>query len=137
MGRGRKPAGPGLVDKVDGSESARLRLRVILETMTGDLSVEEACQKLAISEAMFYKLRSQFLQDSVGLLEPRKPGRKKREVDPSESRIQELENQVKELTLEAEIARVRTEIAVTMPHLLKNEMKKAKKNCGRKRKQNP
>jgi len=128
MTRGRKPGGPALADKVDGSESARLRLRVILETMSGDLSVEDACKRLAISEAMFYKLRSQFLQDAVGLLEPRKPGRKKQEPDPAEAQVRELEAKVKELTLEVDIARVRTEIAVTMPHLLKKDVAKAKKN---------
>ncbi len=134
MARGRKPAGPKMVDKLDASDSARHRLRVILETISGEKSAEEACQELAISEAMFYRLRSEFLQSAVGLLEPKTPGRKKRKKDPVESRIKELEGQLKELSFEAEAARIRTEIALTMPHLLKEEVRRAKKNSGSKKK---
>jgi flagellar motor switch protein FliM len=128
MTRGRKPAGPRLVEKLDASDSARQRLRVILETISGEKPVDQACRELSISEAMFYKLRGQFLQESVELLEPRTPGRKKQEVNPMQARVKELEGTVKELTLDAEAARIQTEIALTMPHLFTDEVRKAKKN---------
>ena len=34
--RGRRPAGPEIVERLPGSEQARLRLRVVLETLAGE-----------------------------------------------------------------------------------------------------
>src|SRR5205085_1816850 len=41
--RGRRPAGPNYVNSLQGSELARERLRIILQTVAGQLSVQEAC----------------------------------------------------------------------------------------------
>src|SRR5262249_52110517 len=41
--RGRTPSGPECVEQLPGSDKARQRVRVILETMTGALRVQEAC----------------------------------------------------------------------------------------------
>ena len=48
MSRGRPPEGPGLVEKQEGSEPAKERLRVILETITGSKTVREACGELGM-----------------------------------------------------------------------------------------
>jgi transposase-like protein len=127
MARGRKPSGAKLVEGLEGSEAARQRLQVVLKTLAGEMSVADACQTLGLSEAGFYKLRAQFLQDAVGLLEPKKPGRKPKEVGPEQQRIQELEAEKKDLVRQLDASMLRTEIALVMPHLLKGELAQAKK----------
>jgi len=119
--------GSKLVEGLDASEAARQRFQVILQTLNGKMAVTEACEVLGVSEAGFYKLRGQFMQDAVGLLEPKKPGRKPREVSPQEQQIQDLEAEVKHLTRELDAAFIRTEIALTMPHLMKDRVAQVKK----------
>ncbi len=41
--RGRYPSGPEFVDKLDGSPEAKERLKVLLETIAGQLRVGDAC----------------------------------------------------------------------------------------------
>jgi transposase-like protein len=127
MARGRKPMGPKLVEGLDASEAARHRLRVILETITGEVSVPEACEKLSVSEAGFHKLRSQFMQDAVGLLEPKKRGRKPKETSPEEQKLLAAETENRELKTQLAASQIRTEIALVMPHLLIDDMKEVKK----------
>ncbi len=45
---GRKPQGAVLVDPLSGSEHAKARLKAFLATLSGELSVEEACLQLGI-----------------------------------------------------------------------------------------
>lgn len=116
--RGRKPSGVKLVDKFDGSDLAKERLKVILHTISGELSVVDACETLCVNEAAFYKLRERFLSESVDLLEPRKVGRKQQMPDERSQRIDSLEEEVRDLKFEVEATRVRAQIAMTMPELL-------------------
>ena len=44
----RKPKGPALVQHLEGSERAKQRLEVILETIAGELTIEQACECLGI-----------------------------------------------------------------------------------------
>src|SRR5262249_6175364 len=44
--RGRFPAGPSYVDKLEGSAAAKERLKVVLETLAGQCRVQEACARL-------------------------------------------------------------------------------------------
>ncbi len=55
--RGRTPSGPEYVDRLPGSETAKDRLKVVLETMTGTVRVHEACDRLQICEQRFHQLR--------------------------------------------------------------------------------
>ena len=73
MSAGRPPERTKLVEKAEGSEEAKRRLRLILETLSGERTVQSACDELEICQAMFYKLRTRFLQESVESLERRKP----------------------------------------------------------------
>ena len=72
---GRKPLAAGHVDHLQGSDHARLRLKLILECMLGKITVPAACEQLGIGEARFHAMRSQWLQESLELLEPRRTGR--------------------------------------------------------------
>ena len=60
--RGRPHEGAELVEKLDDcSEQARSRLKVIFQTLAGDVTVEHACQALGIRRSAFNKLRSGFI----------------------------------------------------------------------------
>jgi len=140
MTRGRKTMGAGVADTLSGSEVAQQRLRLILATLGGEMTVGDACTELGVSEARFHRLRRDFLEDSIGLLEPKMPGRKRKEPTPEEERITELERERKTLMIELEASRIRTELALVMPHVLKDRIsveskkKDAPNNSKRKRK---
>ena len=72
---GRKPLTTEHVNTLAGSSRAKDRLRVILETLRGELTIPDACSLLGIGEAQFHHLRHTWLQEAVELLEPRRVGR--------------------------------------------------------------
>jgi transposase len=117
---GRHPAGPNLVEGLDGPEEAKRRLKVILETVAGTRTISEACAELGISEAAFHELRKQALLGAVESLAPRPTGRPRKDSDPEQQRIHELEEQVFLLKKDLQAERIRKEIAIAMPHLLKS-----------------
>lgn len=119
MTRGRPPLGAGHVDGLDGSESSKERLRLILETLSGELTIAQACDQLGIGETRYHKLRREALSGALDALEPRAPGRPRRVESDEEQRIRELEAQVGDLEEEIVCSRVRLELALTMPHVLK------------------
>jgi transposase-like protein len=118
--RGRPPKKLKHVDKLEGDESSKERLKVILETLFGALSVEAACRRLGVSEPRFHALRQQVLEAAVKSLEPRPVGRPPKQVSPEQAKVEELEQRNRELLVDLQVARTRTEIALTMPHLLKD-----------------
>lgn len=127
MKRGRPPKGSGLVDRVEGSDAARERARVILEVLGGDLAVAEACHKLGIGEARFHQLRERFLEEGVKGLEPRFGGRPAKVEREGQAQVRELEERVAQLEKELKAAEIKTRIALVMPHLIKDEEEPAAK----------
>jgi hypothetical protein len=117
MTRGRPPAATELGDRLDGSSPAKARLHAVLESLTGQRTVAEAACRLGLSERRLHTLRLAALQAALGSLEPRPVGRRARapEANP---RLAALEAEVHELRLEREAARIRAELAVTLPHVL-------------------
>src|SRR5271166_3424294 len=96
---GRKPQGAELVDTLGGSEHAKARLKAFLETLSGELTVDEACEQLGICASRFFDQRNAWLHGSLELLEPRLPGRPRKAEPPEEveqlrKRVQELETRV-------------------------------------------
>jgi hypothetical protein len=128
---GRKPLGPNLVEHLEGSQRAKQRLEVILETITGRLTIDQACQRLGISPAMFYRLRTEVLEASLARLEPRPVGRPPHQASAEEIQNAELERQVAELESELKLAAVREEIAQVMPRLAKGDAPGKKTNQSR------
>lgn len=63
--RGRKPLGPELVEHLLGSEHAKGRLKVLLETLREEKSVPEACRALSLGESRFHELRVDTLQAAL------------------------------------------------------------------------
>jgi hypothetical protein len=106
--------GPQLVQHLQGSQYAKERLELILETITGNLTIPEACQRMGIGEAMFHRLRIRVLQVGLSDLEPRAPGRPRRLVDASELEKEALAAELDTLQDELKIAEIRQELATIM-----------------------
>ena len=118
MATGRPSLGPALADKVDGSEQAKMRLKLILQTIAGAISVADACKQLSLSEARFHELRQQWMQAACTALEPKPLGRPKEATFEGEVELLRLHRENKELKMHLRAAHIREEIAIAMPHLL-------------------
>lgn len=116
--RGRPGLGAGHVEGVESSDDTKQRLKVILQTLSGELSVLQACETLGVSEPHFHRLRERALTGAAEALEPRPAGRPAAALDPGLARMAELEEQVAQMSLELRASQVREQIAVLMPHLL-------------------
>jgi len=115
--RGRYPSGPEFVDKLDGSASAKERLKVLLETVAGSCRVGQACERLGLSEPRFDQIRIQALQAALAALEPQPAGRRPRQALPDADEVQGLRDRVAQLEAELQAALVRAEIAVALPRV--------------------
>ena len=120
MKRGRPTKGSSLVDRVDGSEAARERSRVILKVLAEEVTVAEACEMLGIGESRFHQLRERFLSEGMKGLEPRFGGRPAKVESEEQVRVKELEDRVAQLEKELAAAEIKTRIALVMPHLIKD-----------------
>ncbi len=132
---GRKPLGSALVEHLDGSTSAKERLELILETLSGQVTVVGACQLLGISEAMFYKLRNRVLQVCLEDLEPKPRGRPPQPSSADAERSAELAAEVATLERALAAQTVRLELAQQLPRLAKQSgaVKKTNRPAPRKK----
>jgi transposase-like protein len=119
MARGRPPKKLGHVDALSGDEATKARLKAILATLTGDLSVPEACARLGVSESRFHELRQMALTAMLEGLAPRPVGRPPTEPEES-AEVRHLKAQRAWLEEELEIARTRLEVALVNPDLLRD-----------------
>jgi hypothetical protein len=128
---GRKPLGPALVEHLDGSADAKERLELILATIAGQVSVVAAAERLGISEAMFYKLRTRVLQVGLVDLEPKPIGRPAQRTSQEAVQNAELAQRVTELERELAAQTVRLELAQALPHVLQSTAADAPKKTTR------
>jgi len=128
MGRGRPPKGLSHVDSLPGDEASRAKLKTILATLLGELTVAEATERLGISESRFHELRRQALEGMMTGLEPRSPGRPPAPREAEE--VTELRERLSWLEEELEISRLKTEIAMWNPSLLRESVPKRSKKKG-------
>jgi len=119
----RPPDGLGHVDRLDGPEDLKWRLRVLLETIVGRVSVTQACEELGVSESRLHELRRQALVGALGALMPRPAGRPVT-AERATPREEELEARIQELEVDLQAALVRTELALAMPDLFQRGGKK-------------
>lgn len=121
-GPGRPPKGLGHVRDLDGPEEQKARLEAILESLTGDVGVDEAAAKAGIQPARFHELRKQVLQAALDRLAPQPTGRPGKAAPSADSlRLAELEKRFAELEHELELSEIRSELAVAMPHLYRGK----------------
>jgi transposase len=110
-----------LVHHLDGSDHAKQRWETILETVAGKLPIREACDRLGIEEARFYRLRAEALQAGLARLEPRPSGRPPRHASPEEQQIAKLQEELQEKDVELKAMGVRLDVAQAMPKLAQDE----------------
>jgi hypothetical protein len=116
--RGRRPVGPELVDRLAGSDEARRRAKIVLQTMAGELRVQEACALLGLSEQRFEMIRQEAVQGAVARLEPKPVGRPPREAATADAaEVERLQERVAALEAELKAAQVRLELAAVLPRV--------------------
>lgn len=125
MGRGRPITGVDLIERLDGPRTIRRRVRVVLATVAGDLTIAHACAELGIGRTQFHALRWRVLQGALEALRPRPRGRP-RHVDGESAAIQQLQARIRELEVALKTTALRSEIALTMPYLLDRAGRKKK-----------
>jgi hypothetical protein len=119
--------GPEYADQLAGSEIAKLRAKVILETMAGTCRLKEACQRLGISEQRFHQLREEMMAAAVQALEPGHAGRPAHTRSPAEEQVVALEQQLQDMEIELHVAKARAEIALVMPEVKHEPVEPEKK----------
>ncbi len=124
MPAGRPPKGPRLVEGLDASEEAKSKLKVILETIAGDLSVSEACECLGVSESRFHQLREETMAIAAAGLEAKPRGRPRKEAPELAAELTQLREENEALKHELEKERVRTVLAEGLPHVGKDREEK-------------
>ena len=127
--RGRPPMGTELIPALEGSPQAKLRLTLILQTLSGQTTVEDAAAQLGISRSRFFALRDELLQESVANLEPKPTGRPPNEDPQHAAKIEQLQQEIQELQVDLRAAQLREELALLMPHVLKKKPGDVKKNA--------
>ena len=115
---GRPPSGPKLVDSLDADVEAKTKLRLILETISGQRTVEDAAATLGVSTTYFHELRTRALTQAAQSLEPQPIGRPPTTTSSENSAMKELQDRLKQMEVELEAARIREEIALVMPQVL-------------------
>jgi len=119
--RGRRPSGPECVERLAGSDQAKERLQVILQTLAGTCRVREACRRLGISEPRFQQLRAQVLEAALERLEPRPAGRPPQLDGDDEGRLAALADRLAAKEVELRAAEARVEIALALPGAARDE----------------
>ena len=113
MGRGRPPKGLSHIDSVTPDPESRRRLKAVLATLLGQMTIAEACRELCLSESHFHEIRRRALEGMVEGLSPSPPGRPPAPGEDEE--VSTLKKQVEDLREELQISRLRTEIALWNP----------------------
>jgi len=127
--RGRKPLALEHVRRLDGSDHAKQRMTTLLKTLHSDCDVGEACAQMHLSESHFHALRHQWLQRALQLLEPRTPGRPRKQRGPETERIEQLEQEVRDLERELTLTRARCEVLEAFNATAPNAVKKGSPVC--------
>jgi hypothetical protein len=110
--------GPELAERVAGSDEARRRTRVVLQTMTGELRVQDACALLGLSEQRFEAIRQEAIAGAVASLEPKPVGRPPKAAPTADAaEVARLHARVAELEAELASARVRLDLAQALPRV--------------------
>lgn len=106
---GRPTKGLSLLEAIMASDQAHERAKVILLTLCGDWTVQEALERLELGRTRFRQLRLQLLEGALQALESQPVGRPPRgtKEDPQ---LAALREQVAEL--ERALRMARTELAL-------------------------
>jgi hypothetical protein len=114
MPPGRPTEGLEHIDRTHGSFEAKHRLKSIVLTLSGDLTVVEACERLGIGSSRFHLIRHGALQAAVEQLEAHPAGRPQASEHTSSREVRELEERLIRSESEARHERARAEIALAL-----------------------
>ncbi len=119
----RTTAGPALVDALPGSDEARRKAHVLLQTIDGSITIHQAADTLGCDRSFVHVLRRQALEGLVAALEPRTPGPKPKTAQDRLTEQAEALRQAEQRARDAETAmqleRVRVELALGLGSRLK------------------
>lgn len=105
------------MDEIPGNRESKRRAKLILQTITGELSVDEACALMGVGPTQFANLRTQGLKAMADSFDPKPVGRPaKVEMSPSDSaaqkRVAALERENRLLRAQVELAALRREASL-------------------------
>ena len=113
----RPNKGANHVVEIQGNRESKRRAKIILQTITGELSVKEACRLLGVGPTQFANLRTQGLKGLVDSMDPKPVGRptETESVSPTDpveqKRLVDLERENRLLRAQVEVAALRREAA--------------------------
>ncbi|MCC6739561.1 MAG: hypothetical protein IT452_11000 [Planctomycetia bacterium] len=127
MAKGRPPKGSEIVTDHEASLSAKHKVRLVLETLAGKLPLQDAAEKLGVSESQFHRIRERLLDGMLAAAEPRPVGRPPDVPDPASEVERQLRARIRELEDELEIAQVREVLALAFPDIAGEDIEDRKK----------
>ncbi len=134
MARGRPVVGVALIDRLEGPRGQRRQMRILLGTIAGTLTIAQACAELGVGRTRLHQLRWRVLSAGFAARDPRPRGRPRGSAPSRE--VEVLQARIRELELALHTTALRSEIALTMPHLLDRAARK-KKGAGSSRRRRP
>ena len=90
-------------------------------TITGQMTVPEACEQLGVGESRFHDLRHQTLQATLEALEPRPLGRPAKPISPEQAEIDTLKAELRRVHADLELAQVEIRLARIHPGLIDSQ----------------
>lgn len=124
MRTGRPNKGSRHVDSLPGGATEKARLHAIVQALTGERTVDEACAGLGIRRAYFQELRQKALLGALEALVPRQPGRRPQAATVTAAELEALRRDKAELEEELVAMMARVELAMAMPRLLRPQATK-------------
>jgi len=108
-----------LIESLDADLETKRRLKAVLGTLTGLISVSDACRELGLGRSRFYELRDELLQALVAALAP-KPAGRRRAIEPVASReeLERVRRERDELEQENWRLRVQQDLLLAWPNAL-------------------
>jgi transposase-like protein len=106
---GRPNKGLLHLETMTGNSEAKRRVRVILATLNGEMTVKAACAELGIHATQFGNLRTKMLQGAIDAMEPQAIGRPMLSA-PEPANVDELEQEIVDLELENTMLQAKLEV---------------------------
>jgi hypothetical protein len=98
--------------------------------MTGELTVEAACEQLGIQRPYFQELRQRALAAAAAAMEPQPPGRRPAVTQVEVAELEKLRADNAELRDELDAMMARVNLAMALPHLLRPPGKGGRRSSG-------
>ena len=115
--RGRHAIGPEIAELVADSPFEAQRLRLILESITGEKRVQDVCAEMGVCSQMFERLRERSMRAAARSLRLGHAGRRRKDVSAADAEIARLNEELAETKAKLQAARVRVELAEGLPRL--------------------